>query len=133
MIEIGVVTKIDGELAEIAFQRNPACGKCTACKSMADGTLTATVFNQAGGQIGERVEVEFSDRSFARAALVVFGLPLFFFFLGYYLGQLYYGETGGIVGAIALLVVSLGAVRFIDRLFSKGNLPRIVAICTKRP
>ncbi|OGC11607.1 hypothetical protein A3K48_03790 [candidate division WOR-1 bacterium RIFOXYA12_FULL_52_29] len=133
MIEIGKVTKIDGELAEIIFQRNPACGSCTACKAMADGKMIATVFNQAGGKIGEEVEVEFSDRSFARAALVVFGLPLFLFFLGYYLGQLYFGEAGGIVGAVVLLMASFGLVRLIDQFFPKGSLPRIVAICTKRP
>ncbi|MFA6169348.1 MAG: SoxR reducing system RseC family protein [Candidatus Margulisiibacteriota bacterium] len=125
MIEIGEVIKLDGGQAEVLFQRNPACGNCTACRAQADGTLKTMADNAIGAKLGERVEVEFSSRSFARAALIVFGLPVVLLFLGYYLG--------GVLGALLFLLASFGLILILDRFFSKNNAPRIIALCTKRP
>ena len=133
MIEIGEVIKLDGEQAEVFFQRNPACGNCTACRAQADGTLKTNVYNAVGAKLGEKVEVEFSSRSFAGAALIVFGLPVVFLFLGYLLGRQFSNEISGAVGSLLFFLASFGLIQYLDRFFPKSNLPRIIAICTKRP
>ena len=96
------------------------CHKCSGCGA-AKETMIFTAGNPIGAQRGDLVKVESETGPVMKAAVVLYVLPLFLFFLGYYLGTLpgNYGALGGCLGFVLGVVL----VVLYDRLVvKKSNL-----------
>ena len=58
MIERGVVSRVEGETADVVFKRSSACGKCQACGRLKDmSEITVDVKNTLRAGPGDRVEI----------------------------------------------------------------------------
>ncbi|MBF0296129.1 MAG: SoxR reducing system RseC family protein [Magnetococcales bacterium] len=83
MREEAIVVALDGEFAVVSGQRQKMCGGCQSAKTC--GVLSGGLGQRASrilarnpcnAQVGERVFVELSERSFLRASFLVYILPL---------------------------------------------------------
>ena len=91
MTQDAVVTKLlpDG-MAEVVVKRATACGgNCGSCEScMVQSELKTAARNTIGAKPGQRVVIESRSSRIFGAALLVYVMPLVFFFLGYALAAL---------------------------------------------
>lgn len=103
--------------AQVVHVRQSACsGDCHQCAGCgaAQETLILTAQNPIGAAAGDVVMVESASSPVLKAAAVVYILPLFLFFAGYFVGSLLW-ERGGIVGCLAF-VLGIGGGILYDRL-----------------
>lgn len=83
MREEGLVIELDGEYAIVTGQRQKSCGTCHAantCTVLSGGlgqrAIKIRARNLCNAQVGERVFIEISERSFLKASFLVYILPL---------------------------------------------------------
>ncbi len=79
------------------------CHKCSGCGAAKEAVLFTAV-NAIGARRGDLVKVESASGPVLKAAVVLYGIPLVLFFLGYYLGTL----TGWSAALVACLGFVLG-------------------------
>jgi sigma-E factor negative regulatory protein RseC len=113
--EEGTVLAVHGDVAEVLLRRSRLCEGCGSCCVMVDSdTMLAEADNPVGAEKGDRVIVDLpADRSI-RAALILYGVPLLTFLVGYGLGALLgaavfgggYAVPMGLIFAFAALAVS---------------------------
>lgn len=106
MIQTAKVTKVfpDGR-AEVAVKRQSACGHdCSKCgggcsELMVSSTVAVMAANPVRAMPGDMVRVESSTGGILKAAVVVYLVPFFLFFLGYFICAAF--QLGGGVSAAA--------------------------------
>ncbi|MBF0180677.1 MAG: SoxR reducing system RseC family protein [Magnetococcales bacterium] len=83
MREEAIVVALDGEFAVVSGQRQKMCGGCQSAKTcgvlsggLGQRATKILARNPCNAQVGERVFVELSERSFLRASFLVYILPL---------------------------------------------------------
>lgn len=113
--EEGTVVSVQGETAKVLMRRSRMCEGCGSCcvKVDEDGMLADAV-NRAGAKPGDRVLVDLPESLSIRAAFILYGVPLLFFFAGLGLGALLsLAALGGkfsvplsVASGFALLVLS---------------------------
>ncbi len=120
MEEVGRVVEIKGHLAKVVIPTKEACKKCGACLITALGKeAVAEAENLARAKVGDMVKLEIREKTALFAALILYGVPLLFFFGGYflglYLGKLFQisGEGPAIFSAFLLLILSLLPINFL--------------------
>ncbi len=125
-IEEGIVTRTMGTMAEVTATRVEACQACSsksACEALGGNTSKTVVRanNVAGAAVGDRVAVTLAGRSIVGAAVLLYFFPAVALIGGAGLGQLAAtrlavdGNVGAVVGAVALLAVSLAVVAMLGR------------------
>ncbi|HEY8390964.1 MAG TPA: SoxR reducing system RseC family protein, partial [Clostridia bacterium] len=82
MLEIGKVTAITDDIAEVKFKRQSGCDKCKICTLESGNQVSIKLKNDVGAKIGDTVEVGFSDKSLTLSNLIVFGIPLLLLLIG---------------------------------------------------
>ena len=82
MLQRGVVTATNDELAQVSFERSEACAKCRACSMGKKEQVTITVVNNCGAKIGDMVDVELHGEKVAKASALVYIFPLGALLLG---------------------------------------------------
>lgn len=111
MTQNGVVTQLlDNRRAEVAVERGTACGGncsggCEACVYASRILIQAE--NLVYASPGDRVVLESRTSSIMGATLLIYMVPLVFFFLGLVLA-LYAGLGQGLCAVISLLSAALG-------------------------
>ena len=113
--EEGTVLAVHGDMAEVLLRRSRLCEGCGSCCVVVDSdTMLAEADNPVGAEKGDRVIVDLpADRSI-RAALILYGIPLLAFLVGYGLGALLgaavfgggYAVPLGLILAFASLAIS---------------------------
>ncbi|MBF0126795.1 MAG: SoxR reducing system RseC family protein [Magnetococcales bacterium] len=83
MREEGIVVSLEGNIAVVSGQRQKMCGSChsaSTCGVLSGGlgqrAVKIRARNACNAQVGERVFVELSERSFLKASFLVYILPL---------------------------------------------------------
>ena len=76
MNEIGTVTKVEGDFADVIFQRQSMCKHCGACIKAGPDEMMVRVENTLGAKVGDRVSVSMGQTAFVEASLVMYGVPL---------------------------------------------------------
>ena len=88
------------------------CHKCSGCGAAKEAILLEAA-NPIGAKPGDLVTVEAATGPVLKAALVMYMLPMVFFFAGYALGAALW-QRGGLVGGLAFLA-SIGLAVVYDR------------------
>ena len=78
------------------------CHKCSGCGAAKEAVLL-TADNPIGARRGDLVVVESRSGPVLKAAAVLYGAPLVLFFLGYFLGDRYWG-LGAPAGGLGFLL-----------------------------
>lgn len=123
MTQNGVVTKVlDHQMAEVAVQRGTACGgncggDCGSCEACAyESRLLVHAFNGIYAGVGERVVISGKTSRVLGAALLIYMLPLAFFFVAYALACRFgLGQGACILVSFIGLAVGAAAVVVIGR------------------
>ncbi len=85
---IGKVVKIEGKNIVLQIPRSPACAGCRLCHQFEESSYLEAE-NQIQARVGDLVKVVLPNKTFVKASFLAYGLPLFFFFSGYFLGQFF--------------------------------------------
>lgn len=101
------VTRIlDGGRAEVAVKRQSACGHdCATCgggcsELMVEPEIRVVAENSAGARAGDTVTVESATSGILGAAVLVYIVPFFLFFVGYFItGAVFHGSEGACIAA----------------------------------
>lgn len=86
MLEAGYVTKIEGDILHLDFERSTMCDKCGACELSEHG-MHLEIKNTIQAKMGDYLIVSLPDRKILKASLLAYGIPLVFLLLGLYLGS----------------------------------------------
>lgn len=138
----GLIIRKNGENAMLKMQKHSACAGCGAC-SMADEKMNLNVeaFNEAGGDVGDIVEVQLNAPDLLKAAFIAYSIPLISLIVGVVGGikllQLFSYEgnieaAGGAAGVI-LMAISYIFIRMNEKKFKKSKKysPVIVKVVQK--
>lgn len=95
------VQKINSDgTAQVMYVRQSACSgdchKCSGCGAVQQKMLF-TAYNPIGAEPGALVTVRTDSAPVLAAAVMLYILPVILFFLGYFLGEHFWG-AGGLVG-----------------------------------
>ncbi len=90
MTQTGVITRLlDKGMAEVAVDRQTACGHCSGCGECVYGKrILVEAQNTIFAQPGERVVLEGETSVIMKMALLVYFLPVLTLFAGYLVGAL---------------------------------------------
>jgi len=117
--EIGVVTKVEGNMAKVIVQKRGACDGCKAqgtCQTTPEGMEIEAV-NMAQAKEGQEVKISIDAQTYLKGTMLVYGLPLVFFItgaiVGKNIGENFFEEknsdlVAAIVGFAALVISLLG-------------------------
>jgi len=89
-----VIELLDDDRAEVAILRDESCGDCKICHSLNPGKPYSLIAdNTVGARPGETVKLEITPRRMIGLSLLVFGLPVAAFIVGYLLLSLFVDTT----------------------------------------
>lgn len=86
MIEKGQIVDIKDGKAKVELIRNDMCGKCHACDTGRNNRMLIDVDVISGVEIGDKVSLEIKETSILKATMIMYGIPLLFFFIGVFVG-----------------------------------------------
>ena len=84
-MEIGFITKLEGNFAWVKLQESNSCHSCGAkdvCRPGEDGSKDLKVDNPIGASVGAQVSVAEKGRVTLKISFLQFGLPLLALLLG---------------------------------------------------
>jgi len=126
--EVGVVLKVEGELAIVKTQRSSMCEGCHSggfCKALGgDPDMEVAARNEVGAKVGDGVRVTVASKTFLKASFLVYMVPVTALILGALLGAtlgpfLYPGASSDLLSVIlGLIFFSLSFV--LMRIWAKG-------------
>ncbi|WP_425446016.1 SoxR reducing system RseC family protein [Dethiothermospora halolimnae] len=130
MEQIGYVSKIDGDKAQVDVRRVSSCGeKCASCGSSCNIPATrVTLKNTVDAKEGDFVEIEMETSYVIKSAYIVYAIPLILMILGIGIGIYGFKALGFAsyeilsfsTGLIAL-IISFFVLRKIDKKIQKEN------------
>lgn len=124
---------MDDGTAQVVKIRESACSgdchKCAGCGA-ARQTLVLKAQNPIRAKPGDIVVLRSDSAPVLQAAAVLYFLPLVLFFVGYILGETFYGK--GIVLGLCGFALSLLPVRWANRHLSKKMVYTITAFAGER-
>ncbi|MBU4319623.1 MAG: SoxR reducing system RseC family protein [Thermodesulfovibrionales bacterium] len=134
MIEdIGIVTKIEGDIAFIEVERTSACAKCTfrEVEELAGGKPVFEAINTAGAGIGDKVRITTTLKTSA----IVYGIPVMLLIIGAIMGVYLSGKMdkspdtmAGILGMAGLIIGILMLLLFRKKGTKKEYMPVVAEI-----
>ncbi|MBK9956921.1 MAG: SoxR reducing system RseC family protein [Rhodocyclaceae bacterium] len=121
-----VVMRLDGDHAWLDVAVASGCSSCTqgGCAGRAK-RRPQRVRNTVGARVGQRVIVSVPEGAVLRATLWSYGLPLMLMLLGAASGLTLAGDAGAVAGTVAGLLLSLVALRFVDRSAGQAREPLV--------
>ncbi len=73
----GIVQKIEGEYAIVEIKRQDMCGDCHACDAVhVSRACTLKCINNVHSKVGDSVEISLDNKTFLKATIIMYGLPL---------------------------------------------------------
>lgn len=129
-IERGTVLKVDGDFAQVAFERTARCDKCRACKVDRDGRrVVARVKNTLGAGVGDVVDVNMR-RMPQTLSCLIYLLPVILVAIGIGVGydrspaaMAILSAAGLILGLAVALPIDLAVLRKKLRPVMTGFVP----------
>lgn len=125
LIEKGVVTKVEGDIAWINTASKLACSSCKVESTCGNGILekylagkvfVAKIENELQAKVGDKVEISIPRSSITKASLIVYFIPLLGLILGALFGQsLFNSEASTIVSSIFGFILGLTVTHFYNQ------------------
>ena len=88
--EVGVVVRVEGELAIVKTKRSSMCDGCHSggfCKALGGGSdMEVAARNEVGAQAGDEVRMTVASKTFLKASFLVYMVPVTALILGALLG-----------------------------------------------
>ena len=136
MTNKGIVTKVEGDLLTVIFERHEACGDCHACMHGSTDCKKHTVQLRGKAEVGDEVVVEMDDSHVMSASAAAYLIPFAGMIVGLTLGWQLSGSLDGMAreltaAAAAVLgtAAAYGVMRLLDARLAKGRWEqRIVAV-----
>ena len=116
--DVGIVTAVKGNAVSVEIQRGGGCKSC-ALRGMCFSKSTPSVFHLQSDlplAVGDKVELYVAEGGRIIASMLIFGLPVFFLFLGFILASLWFSELISILFAFAFMALSFLILKLCDRL-----------------
>lgn len=126
----GVLVKEAGEYAMVTVKRKSMCGhNCSECGICSSGDITFKALNLCGARLNDRVEIKMNDRTGFKASMLVYGIPVLLFFIGFMIAaMLNFSRLGNI--CIVLPVAIWFVVLFLHDKSGKNKgtfMPEIIS------
>ncbi len=133
MEEQGVVIARQGHQVVVQVAESESCSHCSAkgfCITTGDGSVRISADDTLGAKEGDLVTVTLGEGRKIAGTAIVFLTPLAGLFLGLFIGIVLFGQSGGVLGALAGFVVGLVALWALDRYFSRRTTfrPKVTSI-----
>jgi sigma-E factor negative regulatory protein RseC len=115
--EEGIVTKIDGAMAEVKTVKSDACASCSAKGFCHDAgrEMTVTVVNSANARPGDRVRLEIATGAYVKVMFLLYIVPVIALMAGAGIGLAVGGEDAAALGALIGFALSVVVVRIKGR------------------
>ncbi|QNO15761.1 SoxR reducing system RseC family protein [Alkalicella caledoniensis] len=138
MKQVGIITNLEGELAEVEVQRHTACKKCGGCGLGTKNSNKVKVKNPVNAEIGNKVYIDMADIGVLKAAAIMYMIPLAALVIGFmfsYYGAQHFGyvdtkELWGLGFGFAFLIGSFILIRKFEPKLSLNTLygPKILRV-----
>jgi len=130
--EEGIVTKVDGALAEVRTMKRAACEACSAKGFCHDGgrEMIVSVLNPVKARPGDRVRLEIATGVFVKVMFLLYIVPVLALLAGALAGLAISGDKAAALGALVGFALAVTFVRATGR--RMGDMaayqPRIVRV-----
>lgn len=122
---LGIVSKLDGDEAEVQIKRVAGCGgNCDHCGGSCESAFHGLkVKNTIDAKIGETVQIEFRESESMKASLIIYLIPLAGFLLGL-LGAflMNMSEMNALLAAVVGLLIGFFIIHLSDKRYKKNNI-----------
>lgn len=130
--EEGIVTRVDGEVAEVRTVKSEACAACSAKGFCHDGgrEMTVSVLNPVKARPGDRVRLEIATGAFVKVMFLLYIIPILALLAGALVGLALSGDKAAALGALVGFALAVAFVRVKGRRMggTAAYQPRIVRI-----
>ena len=131
MQETGTIISTDGKTAVIQINRGDKCGSCTVCRPLDGSTMRLEAINAIGASVGDVVNVSIEPKHVVKSSMIIFVLPLFMMFVGYYVAVRFFPpsrEGVGIIGAFTALILSFVFIKMTDKRRNRDDINPAVIV-----
>ncbi|WP_179632023.1 SoxR reducing system RseC family protein [Clostridium peptidivorans] len=131
MNQVGYVTSVKGNAANVMFKRMSGCGdNCASCGGSCEvPPMLLEVENTASAKPGDSVEVLMEDNTFFKFTFFAYVLPLIFMLTGIGVGHVFFkDDLISIFMGFGFLAVSYGILRLVNNHHVKNNKPSVSMI-----
>lgn len=116
VIELGKVSKIEGEKAEVVVDSSEHCKSCRLCMVDGKDQRILEVYNGIKAKTGDKVEVFIPVGVISKFSLSVFILPIISFLTGYFIVfSLTDREASAVIGGFTALVLAFFLIWLYDK------------------
>ena len=124
-VETGKVVVIRGDKAVVQMVEGDLCSQCASaasCCAKGINTRQITIQNSIHAKEGDRVQISCHPKTRILSGFIIFILPVFMGFLGYFVGHSYFGsEGGGILGTFLGFVFAFIIIWAVNKILEKKN------------
>ena len=89
--EVGIVQRVEGEVAVVKTKRSTLCDGCHSgsfCRALGGGSdMEVAARNEAGAKVGDEVKVTVASKTFLKASFLAYMVPVAALILGALLGS----------------------------------------------
>lgn len=125
----GIVKKIYDDKIELSVFKESACAHCNKCSEKQKITKTYTLKIDRKVKIGDIVTIDIEDRDVLKAASIVYIIPIFFMFFGYFIGLKFnFSEGKCIFTSFLSLLVSFLGIFIYDKKLPKDKFEKNIKI-----
>ena len=138
MTNKGIVTKVEGNVLTVVFERHEACGDCHACMHGSTDCAKHTVQIRGKADVGDHIVVEMDDSQVMAASAAAYLIPFVGMMLGlaggWWLGGLQSAINRELVAAACAVLGTAAAylvMRLLDPRLAKGRWEQRIVSVTK--
>ena len=87
MTQNGIVIAVEGQNAQVEFERSEACAQCRLCQLGTSKQVSVTLPNRLGAKVGDTVCVDLQASRLLQTSAVAYLIPLLALLAGLWAGQ----------------------------------------------
>ena len=128
VVKNGVVKEVYNGYIRVKVYKT-SCGKCQTCTEEGRGVEEIDIKTKGHFQVGDPVRFEIEDKSIFGMGILVYIVPVFFFFGGYFVASLFgVGEGGSILVSFLSMALCFMAIHLFDKYLGEKFLNRKIKI-----
>jgi len=129
LIKKGIVKKSDGKHLLIQVYKNSSCGHCQSCSEGGKISEELNIKTNKIFKIGTSIEFEIEDKSIFNIGVLVYIIPIFSLFFGYFVGViLKFSEGINILLSFTSMTLCFYAIHIFDKYYGEYLLNKKITI-----